>query len=111
MMRVFISWSGKNSLSHEVALLLRDWIPKVIQRAECFVSSHDIEAGSLWLNDIMENLATSKVAIVCLTRSNVDKRWLHFEAGAIGAKLDVGYVCPLLINLKESDVSFPLSSF
>jgi len=31
-MKVFISWSNSNSMSHKIATILRDWIPKVVQR-------------------------------------------------------------------------------
>ena len=42
-MKVFLGWSGETS--HNVALALSDWLPKVIQAIRPFVSSEDIAKG------------------------------------------------------------------
>lgn len=42
-MKVFISWSG--SKSQEVAKILKQWIPCVIQSVEPYFSSADIDKG------------------------------------------------------------------
>ncbi len=43
-MNIFISWSG--TLSKSVAILLRDFLKKVIQATNPFVSSEDIAKGT-----------------------------------------------------------------
>jgi TIR domain-containing protein len=110
-MSVFISWSGRNSHSHKMAMLLKEWLPKVLQKLECFLSSHDIEAGAAWIKVLFEQLEQSNVGVICLTRSTLNKPWILFEAGALAKKIEASRLCPLLIGLNPSDVEFPLAAF
>ena len=71
-MKVFISWSG--TLSHKVALALRDWLPSVLQAVEPWLSSDDIAPGAKWFKDISEQLSGVEVGIVCLTSENIDSK-------------------------------------
>ena len=106
--KVFISWSGP--LSHKVALVLRDWLPSVIQAVEPFVSSEDISKGTPWYPRIATELASSKAAIVVVTPENIGSVWVHYEAGALAKSLldtdDI--VAPLLIGLDAPQVKGPL---
>lgn len=107
---VFISWSGKDSRSHQVALALRDWLPNVIQTISCFVSSHDIDAGELWLDQILTALTESKCGVLCLSPEVMDKPWVAFEAGALIAKFERTRVVPLLIGHKAENVKYPFQA-
>jgi hypothetical protein len=49
-MKVFISWSG--DLSKQVAGLLAGWIEDVLQGVETWISTEDIEKGSIWFTDV-----------------------------------------------------------
>lgn len=49
-MEIFLSWSGLRS--QEVAKSLREWLPKVIQSLEPWISASDIDKGSRWLKEI-----------------------------------------------------------
>ena len=108
-MRIFISWSG--NLSHRVALILRDWLPNVIQIVDPYVSSEDIDKGTRWASDISKELAGASLGIICLTRSNLAAPWILFEAGALSKSIERSRVVPLLIDISPSDVEGPLVQF
>ena len=108
-MDVFISWSGDKS--RDVALVLREWLPLVMNSLHPFVSSKDIYAGTRWQVDIASQLQASNFGILCVTNENQKAPWLNFEAGAIAKAVDVSRVVPLAIDLKPSDISLPLGQF
>lgn len=68
-MKVFISWSG--DLSKRIAIALKEWIPNVLQSAEPYVSSEDIDKGSRWSTDIAKELADSTYGILCVTSASI----------------------------------------
>jgi TIR domain len=86
-MKVFISWSG--GVSHRVAVALRDWLPYVLQSVDPYVSSEDIEKGARWSNEVGRELESTSYGILCVTRENLDSRWLNFEAGALSKSMDL----------------------
>ncbi|HGM9945910.1 TPA: toll/interleukin-1 receptor domain-containing protein [Providencia rettgeri] len=108
-MKIFISWSGKESLS--IAKTLKDWIPNVIQIAEPYVSAEDIDKGSRWASDISKELDDSSFGIICLTKNNISAPWINFEAGALSKKVDKSKVSPFLFNIKPSEVTGPILQF
>lgn len=108
-MNVFISWSGERS--RQVAELLDEWIQCVIQAIDPWMSSKDIDRGTLWFSEISNQLADTKVGIICLTRENLNKPWILFEAGALAKGLSENRVCTFLVDLNPEDISTPLSQF
>lgn len=108
-MKVFISWSG--ATSHRVAVVLRDWLPSVIQSIEPYVSSEDIDKGARWSTDIAGELHASTYGLICLTKDNVAAPWINFEAGALGKSIDKGRVSPFLYRIKRSEVEGPILQF
>ncbi len=108
-MKVFISWS--KSLSKECAVILSDWIKCTLQASEPWVSSKDIDKGSLWFNEINDQLKDTRVGIVCLTKENKTNPWILFESGALAKGLTVNRVCTFLINLTPADLDNPLAQF
>lgn len=80
-MKIFISWSG--TLSCEVAKLLKTWLKCVLQATEPWISSDDIQRGSIWFNDVTDTLNDCSTGIVCLTKGNIKAPWILFEAGGL----------------------------
>lgn len=108
-MKVFLSWSGERS--HKVALVLRDWLPSVLQSIKPYVSSEDIDKGARWSTDIAKELEDSTFGILCVTKENLNAPWLTFEAGALSKTMDKSYVTPFLVDIKRSEVSGPILQF
>lgn len=108
-MKVFISWSG--TASHRAAVILRDWLPSVIQSIQPYVSSEDIDKGARWSTDIAGELHASTYGLICLTKDNVNAPWINFEAGALGKSIDKSRVSPFLFRIKRSEVEGPILQF
>jgi hypothetical protein len=108
-MRIVISWSG--ATSHKVALALKAWLNDVIQAVDPWVSSEDIQKGTNWPVELAEVLKSAKFGISCLTRDNLTKPWLLFEAGAISNALKSTRLCTYLVGLENGDVEPPLGHF
>ncbi|MCR6663941.1 MAG: toll/interleukin-1 receptor domain-containing protein [Luteimonas sp.] len=108
-MQIFISWSGERS--KRVSLLLKEWLSCVIQSVRPWVSSKDIDRGSLWFSEISQQLGETSVGVICLTQENKEKPWILFEAGALAKGLNSSRVCTLLIDLEPKDIGDPLAQF
>ena len=108
-MKVFISWSGE--LSRQVAELIGPWIEDILQDVKAWISTEDIDKGSIWFGDISSELSNIGIGIICLTKENLSAPWILFEAGALSKGLSKNRVCTLLINLSHEDLTQPLSQF
>lgn len=108
-MKVFLSWSG--NLSKEVALVLRSWLPSVLQAVEPYVSSEDIRKGNRWSSEIASELESTTYGIIVLTPENIEAPWINFETGALAKTVDNSLVSPFLFGIKNSDVKGPLTQF
>ena len=104
-----MSWSKPRS--NQVALLLREWIPSVVQRVEPWMSSEDIDKGQRWGAELSELLASTSQGLVCVTADNVLEPWLNFEAGALARSVTVARVRPVLLDIRPADVIGPLAQF
>jgi len=109
MTNVFISWSGDRSKL--VAEKMREWIPSVLQFATPYFTPADVEKGARWQPEISKKLSDSNVGIICLTKENLDRPWILFEAGALSKNVDQSRVCCLLFGVENSDLAGPLSTF
>ena len=108
-MKVFVSWSG--DFSREVALLLREYLPQIIQGLGVFMSEQDIASGARWSHELARELDRSNFGIVCLTPENRASEWILFEAGALTKRLEGRACCLLLRGLRATDVTGPLGQF
>jgi hypothetical protein len=107
--KVFISWSGE--LSKKLAEEVRIWLPGVLQFVKPYFTPNDIEKGTRWSTDIASELESSNAGIICLTKDNLNKPWILFEAGALSKNFGKANVCTILFNLDSTDFSGPLTSF
>ncbi len=108
-MKVFISWSGVKSKA--VGDLLDEWLQCVIQAIDPWISTRNIDRGALWFTEITTQLNDTSIGIICLTKDNINKPWILFEAGALAKGLNSSRVCTLLIDLEPSDIQDPLAQF
>ncbi|WP_323968769.1 toll/interleukin-1 receptor domain-containing protein [Aeromonas veronii] len=108
-MKVFLSWSGERS--RLVATLLDEWLRCVLQAIRPWLSTKDIDRGSLWFSEIQDQLQDVTTGIICLTQENKEKPWILFEAGALAKGLSNSRVCTLLIDLEPHDIRDPLAQF
>ncbi|WP_288841965.1 toll/interleukin-1 receptor domain-containing protein [uncultured Deefgea sp.] len=108
-MKVFISWSG--DLSRDLAEELRIWLPAVLQNVKPFFTPNDIEKGARWSRDIAKELEESAVGIFCLTKENLNKPWIMFEAGALSKRVESSKVCPVLFGVDNAELEGPLVQF
>lgn len=107
--KVFISWSG--DLSKKLAEEVRVWLPGVLQFVKPYFTPNDIEKGTRWATEIAGELESSNAGIICLTKDNISKPWILFEAGALSKNFGKANVCTILFNLDNADLSGPLTSF
>jgi len=108
-MKVFISWSGE--LSKEIGEIFSKWIPSVLQSVRPYFTPEGIEKGSRWSTEIAKELEDSQIGIIMLTRENLVEPWIMFEAGALSKELDRSKICPILFDVKNSDLVGPLVQF
>lgn len=107
--KVFISWSG--DLSKKLAEEIRLWLPGVLQFVKPYFTPNDIEKGTRWSTEIASELESSNAGIICLTKDNLSKPWILFEAGALSKNFGKANVCTILFELDTADITGPLTSF
>ncbi len=83
----------------------------VLQSVDLYVSSESIEKGARWGIDLARELESTHFGIICVTPSNLDAPWIHFEAGALSKSIDSSNVSPFLFLVERRDINGPLSQF
>lgn len=107
--KVFISWGGH--LSKRLAEEIKKWLPSVLQFVKPYFTPDDIEKGARWESNIAQELSSSNIGIICLTKDNINRPWILFEAGALSKNLEKSNVCTILFNVDSSEITGPLTCF
>jgi len=100
---IFLSWSGE--YSGAVAAEFKKWIPCVMQEAQTFLSSSDIDPGDRWNEVIGDKLQDYDFGILFITKENINSSWMLFEAGALSKMRETSRVIPMLIDADNLDLS------
>jgi hypothetical protein len=108
-MKVFISWSGGRSLALAEAMM--EWLPRVLQGVEPWLSRHSIDNGARWSLEIAKALEETSLGITCLTRDNLKAPWILFEAGALTKFIQDSRLCTYLLDVTPKDIEPPLGQF
>ena len=106
-MKTFLCWSGKKS--KETAETFAEWLPQVIQAIEPWIST-EMDKGTRWTSEVADKLGECRIGIICLTRENMNARWILFEAGALSRDKNT-HVCTFLLDVKSTDIEQPLAQF
>lgn len=107
--KVFISWGG--DLSKLLAEEVKNWLPSVLQFVKPYFTPDDIEKGTRWESNIAQELASSQIGIICLTKDNINRPWILFEAGALSKNFGKANVCTVLFNVESTQITGPLTCF
>jgi len=110
-MKVFVSWSHVDSASHNAAELVHQLLPLLHDSWQPFVSSHNLKAGVLWLNELFTELENTNFGIVCISGEPSDWSWVLFEAGSLAKAFSSSRVVPLLIDIDPDQLPKPLKIF
>lgn len=107
-LKVFVSWSGRMGM--KLGKRLRERLPGIVPNIQVFFSP-TISPGAVWTKAVERAIQQADFAILCVTKENLDSRWMNFEAGALWRARKQSYVCPLLLKLKPGGLSSPYSLF
>jgi hypothetical protein len=108
-MGVFICWSGVGSRSHQLARILSERIPEILQNVDVFLSEQDIGPGTTWMEELRKALKENRFGILCVTPENKNNLWIHFEAGSLWKGDESTRVCPLLFKTTQAEITGPLA--
>lgn len=107
----FVSWS--DSQSKEVAYVIRTLLCRVfmIPVEDIFISDSDLTGKGSMVDKISEIASKAKAEIICLTKDNCSKPWIHYELG-ISSCLEHEHpklILPICFNLSPKDIPSHLS--
>jgi hypothetical protein len=106
---LFISCSGQRSV--HIAKSLNEWLSELFSKHLRIELSPEMEPGVRWFGDISKILEEADYGILCLTPENLDRPWIHFEAGAISKAVGQSRVYPYLYFVEVSSLKSPLNQF
>ena len=109
--KAFISWSGNKART--CADFLSDLLNKIFEENEMVFCSRQITDGKMWIQEIDKALKESKIGIILVTREDISRPWLNFEAGVLYASGCDSLVIPIFIDIdnKNRIAEHPLRLF
>lgn len=108
-MKIFMSWSGERSRTF--AEEFKPWLEQVLPGTDVWLSSEDIDKGTIWFTEIIGELERCHCGVVCITRENHLSPWIHFEAGGMVKGLGKSHVATILLDIDYPDLNQPLNQF
>jgi len=108
-MKIFISWSGDKSRTF--AEKLKPWLEQVLPGTDVWLSSEDIDKGTIWFTEILDELGKCHCGVVCVTEENHLAPWIHFEAGGMIKGLGKSKVATILLDIEYGQLKQPLNQF
>lgn len=103
-MRIFICWAGDRAriVARELHTFLVDVLG--LQDDQVFMSQTSIRPGGRSVDEIEQALVQAKFGVVVVTPEGLNSRWLHFEAGALAARLTKIRVVPFLVGVDGKSI-------
>jgi hypothetical protein len=108
-MKIFISWSGEKSRIFAEAF--KPWLEQVLPGTDVWLSSEDIDKGTIWFTEIINELEKCHCGVLCITKGNYLAPWIHFEAGAMIKGLGKSRIATILLDLDYGELKQPLNQF
>jgi anti-anti-sigma factor len=108
-LRVFISWSGKES--RLIAGGLTTFLQKTLPALSIWMSEKDIPPGGLWKSHLHQRIADADFGIVCVTSTNTTAPWLIYELGCLAMRVPANQLVPVLWGIESADLPEPINSF
>jgi len=97
-------------MSREIGCCLEEGLKLIFRKIKFFFSAKTIQAGNIWLDDIVEKLRQSSIGILLFTKENTDSTWMAFEAGAIANNFGVNKVIPIIFDGHIADLNHLIRS-
>ena len=104
-----MSWSGDKSRAF--AEELKPWLEQVLPGTDVWLSSEDIDKGTIWFTEIIGELERCNCGVICVTRDNHLAPWIHFEAGGMVKGLGKSHVATILLDIDYPELKQPLNQF
>lgn len=89
----------------------KPWLEQVLPGTEVWLSSEDIDKGTIWFTEIINELENCHCGVLCITRENRLAPWIHFEAGGMIKGLGKSKVATILLDLDYGELQQPLNQF
>ncbi len=91
--------------------MLKPWLEQVLPGTDVWLSSEDIDKGTIWFTEIIGELERCHCGVICVTRENYLAPWIHFEAGGMVTGLGKSHIATILLDIDYPELRQPLNQF